>query len=98
MVYINSDGTVRENRSYLRLSLITDIFFGIANFIQLFITSLINPKKPLPKGPGKIGGNGNNKSNYSGGGGGGGGGGGNRPRGPNIHQLKDTNNNCSTGG
>ena len=96
MVYINADGTVGESRSYFRLSLIADIFFGIANFVQLFVTSLINPKKPLPKGPGKSGVSANNKSNY--GGGGGGGGGGNKPRGPNIHQLKPTNNSCSTGG
>mmetsp|Transcript_124441 Transcript_124441/g.244080 ORF Transcript_124441/g.244080 Transcript_124441/m.244080 type:complete len:92 (+) Transcript_124441:70-345(+) len=50
MPYINSDGSVQENRSWFRLSLITDLFWGIANTLALFVQTLIDPKAAVPKG------------------------------------------------
>ena len=50
MPYINSDGSVQESRTWFRFSLVTDIFWGIANTVALFIQTLIDPKSPVPKG------------------------------------------------
>lgn len=50
MTYILGDGTVREQRSWFRFSIITDFFWAILNTIGLFVNTLINPKAPLPKG------------------------------------------------
>jgi hypothetical protein len=50
MVYVNSDGSVQDGRSWFRFSLITDIFWGIANTLALFVKTLIDPKAPVPKG------------------------------------------------
>jgi hypothetical protein len=66
MPYINSDGTVQEERSWFRLSLITDIFWGIANTIALFVQTLINPQAALPKG--KFAASNSNRSSSTGGG------------------------------
>jgi len=49
MPYINSDGTVVQSRSNMRLSIVSDIFWGVLNFIGLFFDTLINPSKPRPK-------------------------------------------------
>lgn len=49
MPYINSDGTVVESRSYMRLSIFSDIIWGVLNFIGLFFDTLINPSKERPK-------------------------------------------------
>ena len=49
MPYINADGTVVETRSYMRLSIISDIVWGVLNFIGLFFDTLINPNKKRPK-------------------------------------------------
>ena len=97
MVYISSDGSVKKSKSWLRLSIITDIFFGVANFAWLFISSLLYPSKTLPKLK-RNNTSSTTSNNSSGGSGGNGGGGSNRPRGPNIHQLKPSNNNCSAAG
>jgi hypothetical protein len=97
MVYIRADGTVVDSKTIFRISIFSDIFWGFINFLWLFISTLIDPKKPLPKPPSRSF---TIKSKGNGGGGGGGGGGGDngkRPRGPNIHQLKPTNTNCSSG-
>mmetsp|Transcript_15349 Transcript_15349/g.33593 ORF Transcript_15349/g.33593 Transcript_15349/m.33593 type:complete len:80 (+) Transcript_15349:81-320(+) len=62
MVYINADGTVKEERSKVRLSLISDIFWTIFDVVGIFIQTLINPsyrppsrpkltQKPKSKGP-----------------------------------------------
>jgi len=49
MPYINSDGTVVESRTYMRLSIFSDIIWGVLNFIGLFFDTLINPSKERPK-------------------------------------------------
>ena len=48
MPYINSDGTVVEQRSFLRLSLLSDAFWAVINFVGLFIDTLVNPNKKRP--------------------------------------------------
>ena len=92
MAYVRSDGVVESKRSMLRVSIVSDVFWEIVNFLWLFISSLIDPKKPLPKRY--------NSSSLSGSGGNGGGGGkGGKPKGPNIHQIKPpTSGNCTAGG
>lgn len=85
MVYVRADGSVVQQRSWLRISIISDIFWGILDFIWLFISTLIYPKRPIhskrPKKQENFG------SSGSSGGAGGGGGPPPRRRGPNIHQL-----------
>jgi hypothetical protein len=50
MPYVNSDGSVQESRSWFRLSIVSDIFWGIADAIALFVRTLIDPKASVPKG------------------------------------------------
>ena len=45
MPYINSDGTLVENRSPFRVSIISDAFWAVVNFIGLFLDTLVNPQK-----------------------------------------------------
>ena len=49
MPYINADGTMVESRSNFRLSIISDAFWAVINFIGLFFDTLINPSKERPK-------------------------------------------------
>lgn len=49
MPYINSDGTVTENRSWLRPSIVSDIIWGVLNFVALFFTTALNPRAPVKK-------------------------------------------------
>ncbi len=91
MPYISADVTVQEERSMWRLSIFSDIFWGVVNEIGLFFQTLINPTAPIPQhrisNSGSIsrgssstgGGNGSSKpaNNTSR----------DRPRGPNIHTL-----------
>ena len=99
MVYVNSNGVVESSRSSWRLSIITDFFWSILNFIWLFVDTLINPKKPIPTRVGGFGGSGGSGYSGSSGGGGGSGGGGRPkpafPKGTNIRQLPKA---CGTGG
>ncbi|KAK3793184.1 hypothetical protein RRG08_009483 [Elysia crispata] len=44
MPYI-SNGQVVESRSPWRLSFITDLFWGIINFVVLFFQTLVDPSK-----------------------------------------------------
>mmetsp|Transcript_12311 Transcript_12311/g.12398 ORF Transcript_12311/g.12398 Transcript_12311/m.12398 type:complete len:93 (-) Transcript_12311:110-388(-) len=82
MVYINSDGSLVEQRSNFRPSIVTDFLWGIINTIGLFFSTLLGGKPVPKKDTGAFG---------SGSGKGGGGGGGPKPppprRGPNIHGL-----------
>mmetsp|Transcript_18842 Transcript_18842/g.31537 ORF Transcript_18842/g.31537 Transcript_18842/m.31537 type:complete len:98 (+) Transcript_18842:272-565(+) len=50
MPYITGDGTVQDNRSLMRASIITDVFWFIVNTIGLFFSTLVNPRDPLPAG------------------------------------------------
>lgn len=50
MPYVNSDGSVQESRSWFRFSIITDLFWGIANALALFVKTLVDPKAAIPKG------------------------------------------------
>lgn len=49
MPYINGDGTVTEERSFFRVSIISDLFWSVANGVSLFFQTLFNPTAPLPK-------------------------------------------------
>ncbi|EGD81743.1 selenoprotein K [Salpingoeca rosetta] len=44
MVYIQNS-QVHQRRSWLRLSIFSDIFWGIINFFYLFFSTLIQPNK-----------------------------------------------------
>ena len=49
MPYITSNGTIADKRTILRLSIISDMFWGIIDFFYIFISTLIDPKKPINK-------------------------------------------------
>ena len=49
MPYINSDGTIASKRTIYRVSVISDLFWGIIDFLHIFITTLIDPKRPIKK-------------------------------------------------
>ena len=49
MPYINSDGSIAERRTVWRLSIVSDVFWGIIDFFYIFITTLLDPKKPIKK-------------------------------------------------
>ena len=49
MPYINADGSVTPKRSNFRISIFSDIFWAVANFISLFFQTLINPKAPIKR-------------------------------------------------
>jgi hypothetical protein len=49
MPYISSDGTVVETRSNLRLSIVSDSFWAVINFIGLFFSTLLDPQKKIPQ-------------------------------------------------
>lgn len=98
MPYINADGTVQEKRSAWRLSIISDVFWGVVNEIGLFFQTLINPTAPIPQSRIASGSHtyrpvsgGSSSSSSSSSSSGGNGGKNNtsrdRPRGPNIHTL-----------
>ncbi|RYH30039.1 SelK/SelG family selenoprotein [archaeon] len=78
MPYINGDGTVTEQRTFLRISIISDMFWAVANGVSLFFQTLFNPTAPLPKSASST------SSNRTTGGSGGPGG---ERRGPNIRTL-----------
>ena len=44
MTYVNADGMVMSRRSRLRLSLITDAFWAVMDFIWFFFHSMIDPR------------------------------------------------------
>jgi hypothetical protein len=86
MVYINSDGSVEQERTMWRLSIFSDIFWGIVNEVTLFVQTLISPTTPIPRrlvknksenSSSRLGGSNNSNDSNSGGG---------RKR-PNIHTL-----------
>lgn len=89
MVYIRSDGSVVQKQSIFRVSIISDVFWAVSDFLWLFVSSLIDPRKPLPK---------RYEMSSRSGGGGGGGPGGLRPGRPNIHKVTPVNGACSGGG
>mmetsp|Transcript_11837 Transcript_11837/g.12207 ORF Transcript_11837/g.12207 Transcript_11837/m.12207 type:complete len:86 (+) Transcript_11837:64-321(+) len=43
MTYINSDGTLTEQRSNFRLSFLTDIFWSVFDVIGIFVQTLFYP-------------------------------------------------------
>ena len=49
MPYINNDGTISGKRTIYRVSIIGDIFWGIIDFIHIFIITLVDPKRPIKK-------------------------------------------------
>ena len=49
MPYVLSDGSVVEERSPWRLSIISDAFWVMFNFIGLFFDTLINPQKKIKR-------------------------------------------------
>ena len=49
MPYVTADGSVVEQRSNLRLSILGDVFWSVINFFGLFIDTLINPQKKVPQ-------------------------------------------------
>ena len=49
MPYVNGDGTVSDRRSPWRISIISDAFWAVANFVTLFFRTLIDPTaRPVP--------------------------------------------------
>lgn len=86
MPYISADGTVQSERSVWRLSIISDVFWGVVNEIGLFFQTLINPTAPIPQSrlrhssSSSRSGGGDTKSLL-------GENGGDRPRGSNIRTL-----------
>ena len=88
MPFVNADGQVSSSRSWFRLSIISDIFWGITDFVSLFFTTLLDPNRPIPKR--KLQGGSSTPSGVSMGGSGG-----VVRRGPNIRTLPK---NCSTAG
>ncbi len=93
MPYVGADGTVTEQRTMLRVSLISDIFWAIVNGIGLFFRTLIDPSAPIPnqnrRSEAQV--NTYKANRYGNGGGNGGSGGG--TRGANIRTLPK---NCTT--
>lgn len=49
MTYINADGSLVNSRSWFRLSIITDFFWGIVDVIGLFGSTLRYPTRPVPR-------------------------------------------------
>ena len=49
MPYIRADGSVVDKRSLFRISIFSDIFWGVVNVIGLFVDTIVNPTKPIPK-------------------------------------------------
>ena len=49
MPYIGSNGKIIEKRSIFRLSIFSEIIWGVVNIIGLFFDTLINPKKQIKK-------------------------------------------------
>lgn len=47
MVYVTGSGDLSEKRSFYRN--LTDFFWNIINIIGLFITTLVDPSRPVPK-------------------------------------------------
>merc|ERR1712212_1375520 len=43
MVYISSSGTVNESKSPWRLSIFSDMFWGLVNFVALFFQTMFSP-------------------------------------------------------
>jgi hypothetical protein len=92
MVYITSSGTMTEKRSTIRISIFSDIFWGVVNFIGLFLNSMFGrvdqqTRQVVQKRPPAFG---------RGGGGGGGGGGGARIKG--MDTIKAQGGACAGGG
>lgn len=50
MSYVTADGSILQRRSWFRLSLISDFFWGIINGVGLFFHTLINPRASVAKG------------------------------------------------
>eukprot|EP01039_Chlorochromonas_danica_P002927 gene2927-3194_t len=71
MPYVRSDGTVVQERSIWRLSIISDLFWSIANGVALFFQTLIDPTAPIPRNRVTQGSSGGRSSGHSGSGGGG---------------------------
>lgn len=91
MPYVGADGTVTEQRSLLRVSLISDVIWAILNGIGLFFRTLVDPTAPIPNQHRKSEAQVNTyKANRYGSDGGNSGGGG---RGANIRTLPK---NCTT--
>jgi len=72
MVYVSSSGAVTQSRSPFRLTLFSDLFWGIVNFFGLFFNTMVgsvdpNTRKPFEKRAPAFG-----RKEASGGGGGGG--------------------------
>jgi len=56
MPYISRDGTVVQQRSSWRISIISDYFFAFINMIYIFIQTLINDPRPSVQRGGVSGG------------------------------------------
>ena len=82
MPYINSDGTVVNDRSWFRFSIITDVFWSVTNIFGLFFNTLINPTAPIKKKKSIT--EGNNSNNLR--------------KGPNIKTMKNLPQPCASGG
>eukprot|EP00286_Rhodomonas_abbreviata_P029107 CAMPEP_0181294130 /NCGR_PEP_ID=MMETSP1101-20121128/3431_1 /TAXON_ID=46948 /ORGANISM="Rhodomonas abbreviata, Strain Caron Lab Isolate" /LENGTH=91 /DNA_ID=CAMNT_0023398757 /DNA_START=29 /DNA_END=304 /DNA_ORIENTATION=- len=50
MPYVTSDGSVEDNRTMFRLSIVSDAFWMIANTVALFVKTLVDPRAAIPKG------------------------------------------------
>ena len=74
MVYISSNGRVAPKRSIFRLSIFSDIFWSVVNFIWFFFQSMFMTEDDI-KGTDYYSAS-TSRTNYGGGGPGGGGGGG----------------------
>ncbi|KAH9145133.1 hypothetical protein AeRB84_010948 [Aphanomyces euteiches] len=79
MPYIASGGQVVEKRSWFRVSIVSDLFWGFIGVVQLFFSTFFGGEGPKRtnqprRGGGSSGGGGGGPSGGSNGGGGGGGG------------------------
>lgn len=92
MPYVRSDGTVVQERSIWRLSIISDLFWSIANGVALFFQTLIDPTAPIPRNRVTQGGSGRSSAHHHSGSGGGSSQGGTRRA--NIRTLPKQ---CNTG-
>jgi len=95
MVYITSTGTLTEQRSAFRLTIFSDVFWGVVNFVGLFFNSMFGrvdqqTRQVVKKREPVFG------RSSGGGGSGGGGGGGARIRG--VDSLKAQAGACAGGG
>ena len=49
MPYVLSNGSVVQERSSWRISIVSDAFWAVVNFVGLFFDTLINPQRKIKR-------------------------------------------------